>query len=66
MILKDLFHCIPPHFTYLTSPHFAIPCRVVLLGWMDVSLIAEGRAEAAAAGKLLKRHGYTFDVVYTR
>jgi bisphosphoglycerate-dependent phosphoglycerate mutase len=31
-----------------------------------VALAAEGRAEAAAAGKLLQKHGYTFDVVYTR
>jgi hypothetical protein len=35
-------------------------------GWQDVALAAEGRAEAAAAGKLLQKHGYTFDVVYTR
>ena len=36
------------------------------IGWQDVSLVSEGRAEAAAAGRLLKKHGITFDVVYTR
>ena len=34
-------------------------------GWEDVSLAKEGRAEATAAGKLLQKHGVTFDVVYT-
>ena len=34
-------------------------------GWEDVGLAAEGRIQAIAAGKLLKRHGFTFDVVYT-
>jgi bisphosphoglycerate-dependent phosphoglycerate mutase len=31
-----------------------------------VSLAAEGVKEAQAAGRLLKEHGFTFDVVYTR
>ena len=35
-------------------------------GWEDVSLASEGFKEAVAAGKLLKEHGFTFDVVYTR
>ena len=35
-------------------------------GWEDVSLASEGVKEAVAAGKLLKDHGFTFDVVYTR
>jgi 2,3-bisphosphoglycerate-dependent phosphoglycerate mutase len=35
-------------------------------GWEDVSLAAEGVKEAQAAGRLLKEHGFTFDVVYTR
>ena len=52
--------------TELTLPHLTLLLLLLLLGWQDVSLISEGRAEAAAAGKLLKRHGYTFDVVYTR
>ena len=34
-------------------------------GWEDVSLAKEGRAEAMAAGKMLARHGFKFDVVYT-
>ena len=34
-------------------------------GWEDVALADEGRNEAMAAGKLLKLHGITFDVVYT-
>ena len=37
-----------------------------LIGWEDVSLASEGVMEAMAAGKLLKEHGFTFDVVYTR
>ena len=32
-------------------------------GWEDAKLATEGRAEAAAAGKMLRRHGLTFDVV---
>jgi len=34
-------------------------------GWADAHLAPEGRAEAQQAGKLLFRHGITFDVVYT-
>ena len=34
-------------------------------GWYDVDLSEQGRAEAAAGGKLLKEGGYEFDVVYT-
>jgi hypothetical protein len=37
-----------------------------IAGWEDVSLAREGVMEAQAAGKLLKAHGFTFDVVYTR
>jgi hypothetical protein len=32
-------------------------------GWDDAPLAPEGRAEAVAAGQLLKAHGLTFDVV---
>jgi 2,3-bisphosphoglycerate-dependent phosphoglycerate mutase len=34
-------------------------------GWTDVDLSDRGREEAAAAGRLLKEGGYTFDVAYT-
>mmetsp|Transcript_2733 Transcript_2733/g.4968 ORF Transcript_2733/g.4968 Transcript_2733/m.4968 type:complete len:662 (-) Transcript_2733:4412-6397(-) len=34
-------------------------------GWEDVPLAKEGIEEACAAGRLLKQHGFTFDVVYT-
>ncbi len=34
-------------------------------GWTDVDLTELGRAEAADAGRMLKREGFTFDVAYT-
>eukprot|EP00804_Cyclotella_cryptica_P020984 CCRYP_009306-RA/>CCRYP_009306-RA protein AED:0.26 eAED:0.26 QI:204/0.66/0.5/1/0.66/0.75/4/0/699 len=34
-------------------------------GWDDVPLAAEGVEEAKEAGRLLKLHGFEFDVVYT-
>jgi 2,3-bisphosphoglycerate-dependent phosphoglycerate mutase len=34
-------------------------------GWTDVDLAPEGRAEAQAAGRLLKEGGYVFDLAYT-
>lgn len=34
-------------------------------GWEDALLATEGRDEAIHAGKLLRRHGIEFDVVYT-
>jgi 2,3-bisphosphoglycerate-dependent phosphoglycerate mutase len=34
-------------------------------GWTDVDLSEAGREEALAAGRLLKREGYVFDVAYT-
>jgi 2,3-bisphosphoglycerate-dependent phosphoglycerate mutase len=34
-------------------------------GWTDVDLTDRGRAEAKAAGELLKREGYVFDIAYT-
>lgn len=34
-------------------------------GWTDVDLSEKGREEAKAAGKLLKKEGYTFDFAYT-
>src|SRR5437764_579759 len=34
-------------------------------GWTDVDLTERGRAEATAAGKLLKAEGYDFDVAFT-
>jgi len=34
-------------------------------GWTDVDLTETGRAQARAAGELLKREGYTFDLAYT-
>jgi len=34
-------------------------------GWKDIDLSDEGRQQAAAAGKLLKAEGYTFDEAYT-
>eukprot|EP00633_Aureoumbra_lagunensis_P003908 CAMPEP_0197316826 /NCGR_PEP_ID=MMETSP0891-20130614/44350_1 /TAXON_ID=44058 ORGANISM="Aureoumbra lagunensis, Strain CCMP1510" /NCGR_SAMPLE_ID=MMETSP0891 /ASSEMBLY_ACC=CAM_ASM_000534 /LENGTH=787 /DNA_ID=CAMNT_0042806489 /DNA_START=64 /DNA_END=2427 /DNA_ORIENTATION=- len=37
----------------------------IFTGWEDVPLAAEGRKEAIAAGKLLRRHGIDIDVVYT-
>jgi 2,3-bisphosphoglycerate-dependent phosphoglycerate mutase len=37
----------------------------IFTGWEDAPLAREGRAEARAAGKLLKLHGIHFDIVYT-
>jgi len=34
-------------------------------GWTDVDLTDRGRAEALAAGQLLRREGYAFDIAYT-
>ncbi|MGJ8670908.1 MAG: 2,3-diphosphoglycerate-dependent phosphoglycerate mutase [Oceanococcus sp.] len=34
-------------------------------GWVDVDLTEQGRAEAVAAGQLMKSEGLKFDVVYT-
>ncbi|MEY4475123.1 MAG: 2,3-bisphosphoglycerate-dependent phosphoglycerate mutase [Pseudomonadota bacterium] len=34
-------------------------------GWYDVDLSEKGRAEATAAGKLLRDEGFTFDFAYT-
>src|SRR5712692_8348541 len=34
-------------------------------GWTDVDLSERGRAEAQAAGRLLREGGYVFDVAYT-
>lgn len=34
-------------------------------GWKDIDLSEEGRAQAAAAGQLLKAEGFTFDEAYT-
>ena len=34
-------------------------------GWTDVDLTDNGRREAQAAGELLKREGYAFDIAYT-
>lgn len=34
-------------------------------GWKDVDLSDKGKEEAAAAGKLLRAEGYTFDEAYT-
>ncbi|HUN91496.1 MAG TPA: 2,3-diphosphoglycerate-dependent phosphoglycerate mutase [Burkholderiaceae bacterium] len=34
-------------------------------GWTDVDLTENGRREAEAAGALLKREGYEFDIAYT-
>lgn len=37
----------------------------VFTGWDDAPLAEEGRKEAKSAGKILKRHNFEFDVVYT-
>src|SRR5215471_5480694 len=34
-------------------------------GWTDVALTQKGQAEAKAAGRLLKQHGYDFDLAFT-
>jgi 2,3-bisphosphoglycerate-dependent phosphoglycerate mutase len=34
-------------------------------GWHDVQLSEKGNEEAKAAGKLLKKEGYTFDIAFT-
>ena len=34
-------------------------------GWVDVDLTAQGRAEAAAAGKVIREEGLRFDVAHT-
>ena len=34
-------------------------------GWVDVGLTEQGQAEAQAAGELLRREGFVFDVAFT-
>ncbi|MCM3626950.1 2,3-diphosphoglycerate-dependent phosphoglycerate mutase [Paenibacillus glycanilyticus] len=34
-------------------------------GWTDVDLSTQGLDEAREAGKILKKHGYVFDIAYT-
>ncbi len=34
-------------------------------GWVDVDLTEQGRAEAAAGGRLMREEGLRFDVAYT-
>jgi 2,3-bisphosphoglycerate-dependent phosphoglycerate mutase len=34
-------------------------------GWVDVDLSQKGREEAVAAGRILQKEGYSFDVAYT-
>ena len=34
-------------------------------GWTDVDLTEKGFEDARAAGRLLKKEGYTFDICYT-
>jgi bisphosphoglycerate-dependent phosphoglycerate mutase family 1 len=34
-------------------------------GWTDVGLTEKGFAEAVAAGQLLKKEGFAFDIAYT-
>jgi 2,3-bisphosphoglycerate-dependent phosphoglycerate mutase len=34
-------------------------------GWTDVDLSAQGREEGVAAGRILKEHGFSFDVAFT-
>ncbi|HYM48458.1 MAG TPA: 2,3-bisphosphoglycerate-dependent phosphoglycerate mutase, partial [Burkholderiaceae bacterium] len=34
-------------------------------GWTDVDLTENGRIEAQAAGELLRREGFSFDIAYT-
>jgi len=34
-------------------------------GWVDVDLAPSGVEEAVAAGQVLKKEGYTFDLAYT-
>jgi len=37
----------------------------IFTGWDDAPLAKEGRDQAHAAGQLLKKHGMSFDIVYT-
>ncbi|WP_075431920.1 2,3-diphosphoglycerate-dependent phosphoglycerate mutase [Buchnera aphidicola] len=34
-------------------------------GWQDVSLSEKGKQEASSAGRLLKKHGFSFNYAYT-
>lgn len=34
-------------------------------GWTDVELTQKGKQEAIESGKVLKKYGFTFDVIYT-
>ncbi|MBT3848473.1 MAG: 2,3-bisphosphoglycerate-dependent phosphoglycerate mutase, partial [Candidatus Marinimicrobia bacterium] len=34
-------------------------------GWKDVDLTEKGESEARESGKLLKKNGFTFDIVHT-
>jgi bisphosphoglycerate-dependent phosphoglycerate mutase len=40
--------------------------RLLLLILPDAQLLDEGREQAMAAGKLMRRHKIEFDIVYTR
>jgi bisphosphoglycerate-dependent phosphoglycerate mutase family 1 len=45
--------------------HAIVNSLGLFTGWDDVPLAVEGVEEAKQAGKLLKLHGFEFDVVYT-
>jgi len=70
----EYFFLIPKRYSALFIMH-----KIVLLrhgestwnqenrftGWTDVGLTEKGQSEAVAAGQLLKREGYAFDLAYT-
>ena len=53
------------HTIHLTFTFFYLDLYLLYQGWEDPHLAIDGIEDAKNAGRLLKRHGFEFDVVYT-
>ena len=56
-----------PHFDFSIIRHGQSEANKenIFTGWRDSPLSEQGISEARAAGRLLKKEGFTFDVAYT-
>ena len=62
---KDASSIAPGHLVLLRHGQSQWNLDNRFTGWVDVDLTDQGRAEAAAAGKLMKDEGLQFDVAHT-